>query len=733
MADDKKNDGFDLTQFYEIFFEEAGENLESMEQQLLSLDIETVDDEELNAIFRCAHSIKGGAATFGFADVAELTHQMESLLDKLRRHELQPTLPMVDVLLESSDALKGLLARHQGLGGEAPETSGLVQRLSALGQGAAAAAIAPAPVVVAPPPQEASAMPAPSTPGMARHLEAILGPLDHPEQADPIKDLFRDIEGLGTILSERVEGHHKVYELSTTSSDSELLDLFAFHVAKEKIALLPMDAAAPATPVANDEDPLRRDIVEEGYGLFAGAPGSPVASTVQTASGAVIANADLEQGYGLFAGAPGHPGNEATQVTQPGHPASAGAAEHAGEGKARAQKAAAAAHIETTTLRVSVSKIDQLINQVGELVITQAMLAQNTRGLDATLHQQLMSGLADLERNTRDLQESVMSIRMIPMSAVFNRFPRMLRDLAAKLGKKVELVTLGEATELDKGLIEKITDPLTHLIRNSCDHGIELPDQRLASGKPEQGTITLSAAHQGGSILIEVRDDGRGLSRRKLIDKAQAKGITASDDMPDQDVWQLIFAPGFSTAEVVTDVSGRGVGMDVVKKNISALGGTVEIDSSEGFGMSVKVRLPLTLAIMDGMTVRVADEVYILPLSSVVESFTAQGKDINTVAQDAQLVRVRDEYMPVIMIDQVFSVPRRPDDPGANSIMVVIESDGQRVALMVDELLGQQQVVIKNLESNYRKVAHVSGATILGDGSVSLILDTSSLVRRMRH
>jgi len=576
-----------------------------------------------------------------------------------------------------------------------------------------------------------------------------MGPLEHPEQADGVKELFRDIAGLGTITAEREENGCKVFEFTTTSSNDDLLDLFAFHVAKDKIVLSDAQAAsapaavepaaAPAAPAASGPD-HSLDIIEQGFGLFAGAPGSPIASTVQSPSGATVPNADLVQGYGLFPGAPGNPltPHAHAEIVHAQVPAGAMLDSDAKASAAPAAKAAkpaagAAAQLETTTLRVSVSKIDQLINQVGELVITQAMLAQNSRGLDATLHQQLLSGLADLERNTRDLQESVMSIRMIPMSVVFSRFPRMLRDLAGKLGKKVDLITHGEATELDKGLIEKITDPLTHLIRNSCDHGIELPDVRLANGKPEHGAITLSAAHQGGSILIEVRDDGRGLSRRKLIDKAISKGIPASDDMSDQDVWQLIFAPGFSTAEVVTDVSGRGVGMDVVKKNIASLGGTVEIDSSEGFGMSVKVRLPLTLAIMDGMTVRVADEVYILPLSSVVESFQLKAGDINTVAQDAQLVKVREDYMPVIMVDQVFSVPRKPDDTDSNTIMVVIESDGVRVALMVDELLGQQQVVIKNLESNYKKVPNVSGATILGDGSVSLILDTSSLVRGTRH
>jgi len=321
---------------------------------------------------------------------------------------------------------------------------------------------------------------------------------------------------------------------------------------------------------------------------------------------------------------------------------------------------------------------------------------------------------------------------MIPMSMVFNRFPRMLRDLAAKLGKKVELVTQGEATELDKGLVEKITDPLTHLVRNSCDHGIELPADRLAKGKPEHGTITLAASHQGGSILIEVRDDGRGLSREKLIKKARERGIDAPDTMSDSEVWGLIFAPGFSTAEVVTDVSGRGVGMDVVKKNITALGGTVEIDSAEGYGMSVKVRLPLTLAIMDGMSVGVGDEVYILPLSSVIESFQVEPGVIKTIGGSGRVVEVREEFMPVLELERVFGVPRF-DFENVGGIMVVAEAEGGRVGLLVDQLLGQQQVVVKNLEANYRRVDDISGATIMGDGRVALILDVASLVRRARH
>ncbi|HEY9064463.1 MAG TPA: chemotaxis protein CheW, partial [Burkholderiaceae bacterium] len=417
------------------------------------------------------------------------------------------------------------------------------------------------------------------------------------------------------------------------------------------------------------------------------------------------------------------PAKPADAASEPAKPAATRAA--------RADKAPAAA-LESSTLRVSVEKVDQLINLVGELVITQAMLAQNSKQIDPGLYQQLVGGLADLERNTRDLQESVMSIRMIPMSIVFNRFPRMLRDLASKLGKKVEFVTHGEATELDKGLVEKITDPLTHLVRNSCDHGIESPAERLAKGKPEHGTITLSASHQGGSILIEVRDDGRGLSREKLIRKARERGIDAPDTLSDAAVWDLIFAPGFSTAEVVTDVSGRGVGMDVVKKNIAALGGSVEIDSAEGYGMSVKVRLPLTLAIMDGMSVGVGDEVYILPLSSVIESFQVEPGTIKTIGGSGRVVEVREEYMPVLELEQVFDVPRF-DFEKAGGIMVVAEAEGGRVGLVVDQLLGQQQVVVKNLEANYRRVDDISGATIMGDGRVALILDVASLVRRARH
>ena len=703
---------FDLTQFYQIFFEEAGENLDQMEQMLLNLDLSEANDEELNGIFRCAHSIKGGSATFGFSDVAELTHKMESLLDRLRRHEIKAIPEMVDVLLESADASRSLLARHQAGGeGDVLPTADLVARISRLAAGegvqaavSAAPVPAPAPAVAAPAPApvvQAAPQPAPAAPNGLRHLHIKIGPLEVIESVDAVKELFRDIPGLGSIEDLPCdEPQTRLFAVQTHSTDDDLLDLMAFHVSKEQVQISSQDAVAAATPVS------------------AAAPvaaNAEAAAEVHSADEVTHPAAAVPEGeaYGIFDGAPGAPSIKPVAAA------------------AKTATRPNMAQMESTSIRVDVKKVDQLINLAGELVIIQAMLAQNSRALDPSANQQLLAGLADLDRNTRDLQEAVMSIRMIPMSTVFSRFPRMLRDLANKLDKKINLVTQGEATELDKGLVEKITDPLTHLVRNSLDHGIESPEDRIKAGKSETGTLTLAASHQGGSIVIEVRDDGKGMNRDKILKKARERGMDVSDSMPDSEVWMLIFAPGFSTADVVTDVSGRGVGMDVVRKNIAALNGSVEIDSVEGVGMRVSIRLPLTLAIMDGMSVGVGEEVYILPLSSVVESFQVNAADVSSVTQGSQLVKVRDEYMPVIELEKVFGVPRT-EASQRSDIMVVVESDGSRVALLVDELLGQHQVVVKNLESNYRKVPNVSGATILGDGTVALILDTSSLVRRAR-
>ncbi len=705
--------GFDLSQFHAIFFEEAGENLANMEGLLLDVDIDAPDDEQLNAIFRCAHSIKGGAATFGFADVVELTHVMEALLDRLRRHELVPTSAMVDTLLESGDALRALLGRHRDQGDEELDFGELVDRIRALTEGAAATAGAqvaasaePAPRAEAPAPAVAGAAPVSGK----RRLAARIGPLARAAIADQLVELFHDIPGLGEIeaadAGELDDGGYRHFSIVTETPDEELLDLFAFHVDRSQVSLRLADEGPDGAHATGEGAEAHAD----GWGLFEGPAKQGAAGTRVEPAGAAPSGdttADAASGASRPPAAP--PGG-------------------AGSGR-RADRATR----DASTLRVSVEKVDQLINIVGELVITQAMLAQTGRDLDPIVHQQMMSCLVDLERNTRLLQESVMAIRMIPMALVFNRFPRMLRDLTAKLGKRVELQTVGEATELDKGMVEKITDPLTHLVRNAADHGIEMPEDRIAAGKNPVGRITLSAQHRGGSILIEVQDDGRGLGRERILAKARERGIPVSDSMSDGEVFALVFEPGFSTASEVTDVSGRGVGMDVVRRNIQSLGGSVEIDSAEGYGTRVSVRLPLTLAIMDGMSVGVSTETYIVPLGSVVESINLEPSMIRSVGGVNQILEVRDEFLPVVSLQDFFAVPRAEESARGNSTVIVVEAEGQRVALLVDELIGQHQVVVKNLEANYRKVPGISGATIMGDGRVALILDVAHLVRRARH
>jgi len=489
--------------------------------------------------------------------------------------------------------------------------------------------------------------------------------------------------------------------------------------------------APPLTPEQRAREAAERARIEEeqGYGFFDPADPEDTGAHEPT---------EDELGYGFFqpieqirreagivaeAPAPAPVRPEPLEIT-----------EVAAEKKA-AKKAAEGAHAqgsESSSIRVSIEKVDQLINLVGELVITQAMIEQRSSGLDPMLHQRLLQSVAQLTRNTRDLQESVMSIRMMPMDFVFSRFPRMVRDLAGKLGKKVDFITNGAATELDKGLIERIVDPLTHLVRNSIDHGIEMPAARVAAGKSESGRLFLSAAHQGGNIVIEVADDGGGLNRERILAKAKENGLAVSDNMSDADVWQLIFAPGFSTAEIVTDVSGRGVGMDVVKRNIQALGGTIDIRSARGFGTTILISLPLTLAILDGMSIRSGDEIYILPLGFVVESLQPARADVKEIHGQGRVVKVRGEYLPLIPLYQMFNIEPRLTDP-CEGILVILEAEGRKAALFVDELVGQQQVVVKNLEANYRKVAGISGATILGDGGVALILDVAALLRSSRQ
>jgi two-component system chemotaxis sensor kinase CheA len=482
--------------------------------------------------------------------------------------------------------------------------------------------------------------------------------------------------------------------------------------------------------------------IDEGYGFFDSEPALETASIPETAYGFFndpdlatpppsAAAVDAEQAYGLFEEiAPPQVPSVPTVPVMTAQPITV-TATVATKPANREPRPTPVASTDTS-IRVGIDKVDQLINLVGELVITQAMLAQSVLGIDPVVFERLHTGLAQLERNTRDLQETVMSIRMVPMSVVFSRFPRVIRDLSQKLGKQIELKTSGESTELDKGLIERITDPLNHLIRNSLDHGIEMPAERTAKGKPASGTITLAAYQQSGNIVIEVGDDGAGLNRHKILDKARERGLAVHDGMSDHEVWQLIFEAGFSTADQITEVSGRGVGMDVVKRNITAMGGRVEIDSITGVGTRMTVRLPLTLAILDGMSVAAGNDTYIIPLGYVIESLQAEKSMIKSVSNVDRLIKVRGEYLPIIPLYETFGIPNAVTRL-EQGIMVVVETDGIKAALFIDALVGQHQVVIKSLEANYRKVAGVAGATIMGDGHVALILDIPTLVELARQ
>ncbi|MEL7982258.1 chemotaxis protein CheA [Vreelandella titanicae] len=674
----------DIADFFDTFFEEAEELLSDMEQHLLELDVDDPDSEQLNAIFRAAHSIKGGAGTFGFTVLQKTTHILENLLDYARKGELTLRADLVDTFLEAKDIMHEQLDAYRSE--EEPNQEAFERicqtlqqiALDEIGQQldgptipAAEPKAAPTPV-----PSENDAE-ANSNNAEASSNGHLLVALLNVEDKDRIL-LVEELEQLGEVQSQL--GDAKRYEVVLKSSDSadDIEAVMCFIIEPDQIEITAVEGVAtepaPAEPEASTP--------------AAPAPQAPAESTASKAS------------------AP--------------KPAA----------KEKPKKAAA----ESSSIRVSVDKVDQIINLVGELIITQSMLDQTVSDLEdqSVGNASLQNGMSLLQRNARDLQEAVMSIRMIPMEFVFSRFPRVVRDTAGKLGKEIELITEGKSTELDKSLVERITDPLTHLVRNSLDHGVEMPDVREAIGKPRVGKLTLSARHQGGNILIEVRDDGAGMDRERLLAKARENGLNVSDTMSDEEVFQLIFAPGFSTANEVTDVSGRGVGMDVVKRNIQSMGGRVEIQSKLGEGTNTRIVLPLTLAILDGMSIKVGGETFILPLSTVLESLQPAKDDMYAMAGDDVVIKVRDEYLPVIAIHEVLNVENAITDP-TKSIAVIVQGEGRRYAMLVDELIGQQQVVVKNLEDNYRKVPGISAATILGDGSVALILDITGLHRLSRY
>jgi two-component system chemotaxis sensor kinase CheA len=710
----------DISQFYQVFFDEAEELLAEKERLLLAVDIVAPDPEDLNAIFRTAHSIKGGASTFGLNDMSEVTHVLESLLDRIRKGEMSLTSQHLDAFLAAKDILKMQLDGHRhGAEVDQEAVANVRMMLHDLSEGV---------IVATHQPTVPSFLHAEQKQEVHEGAHRYKIELPDIPQRD-VNALVDELGLLGRVSVTPLEGGRSALIIMTHEGLDDIIAICSFVLNPEDLKIF---EAPPLTPEQRAIEAAERARIEEqqGYGFFD--PNEPL-------EGVQVEQSDDERGYGFFqpieqirreAGIVA----EAPQpVVVQSRPEALEVSEVAAEKKA-AKKAsdAAHAHAESSSIRVSIEKVDQLINLVGELVITQAMIEQRSDGLDPMVHQRLLASVSQLTRNTRDLQEAVMSIRMMPMDFVFSRFPRMVRDLASKLGKKVDFITNGAATELDKGLIERIVDPLTHLVRNSIDHGIEMPAARVAAGKSESGRLFLSAAHQGGNIVIEVADDGGGLNRERILAKARQNGLPVLDNMSDADVWQLIFAPGFSTAETVTDVSGRGVGMDVVKRNITAMGGTIDIRSAKGFGTTMLISLPLTLAILDGMSIRCGDEIYILPLGFVVESLQPAKADVKEIAGQGRVVKVRGDYLPLIPLHQMFSIEPRFTDP-CEGILVIVETEGRKAALFVDELVGQQQVVVKNLESNYRKVAGISGATILGDGGVALILDVTALVRSSRQ
>lgn len=652
----------DITQFYQAFFEEADELLAEMELLLLGLDLQAPDSEHLNAIFRAAHSIKGGAATFGFLALTDTTHLLENLLDRARHGDLKLTTRMMDAFLETKDVLQKQMGAYRTGGEPDPEVvariCSVLQQL-ALESGPSGHA---APLAAASPLPAAAAAPEAGEAATNSSLKVRFSAVSE----DDRKLLCEELGNLGQVTAQTQNGDSLTVWLDTGCSADDIISVCCFVIDTDQIEIT-REAA---------------DTVDAPAG-----PAGPVSPPALAA-------------------------RQPAPVSAPVQPAPA--------------PAAAAGGKESGSIRVDVEKVDQIINLVGELVITQSMLTQTASMLDPVLHERLLSGMGHLERNARDLQESVMSIRMMPMDYVFSRFPRLIRDLSAKLGKQVQLVTVGKETELDKGLIERIIDPITHLVRNSLDHGIERPEQRVHAGKDPVGRLTLSAQHQGGSIVIEVGDDGGGLSRERILAKALQQGMDVSDTLADEDVWQLIFAPGFSTADEVTDVSGRGVGMDVVKRNIHEMGGHVEIASQRGRGTTIRIVLPLTLAILNGMSIRIGREVYILPLNYVIESLQPLARDVHSITSDEHVMHVRGEYLALIELHKLFDVADAIEDP-MRGIAVIVQADGARFALLVDQLLGQHQVVVKNLETNYRKVPGISAATILGDGNVALIIDVVAL------
>lgn len=738
----------DLEQFHQVFFEESLEGLDVMEQTLLQISSAGSDAEAINTIFRSAHSIKGGSGTFGFSEIAEFTHVMETLLDEARDGRRLITEPIIELLLKSCDCLRTMvlalqhkstidytdaeslaqafekiLATQTPVDGAADGDSansvtvddGRLQSDSRHSQSFSAQSILEDSIdtLLSQPDSAAPVDAVQEQPSAAEDSDLINGwviqflPAPHILQTgnEPLR-IFRELAALGelvvTVDVTRLPEFNQLsvdecflcwnLVLESGCSEDDILEVFEWVI--DDCELTVVNQQSSDQIVADQPSPIDTTLADVQ-------PNMTEASSVEPLPALSVAT-------------------EASSAAKP----------QTTEAESDTQENAVTRSASNSSIRVGIDKVDSLINLVGELVITQSMLSELGNNFALDKLDRLSNGLEQLLQNTKELQESVMRIRMLPISFAFNRFPRMIRDLANSTGKKIALNVNGESTEIDKTVMEQIGDPLVHLVRNAVDHGIETAEERVALGKPEEGTITLDAYHQGGNVVIEIGDDGKGLDADKILAKAVERGIVKSiEDLSEQQIFELIFEPGFSTVETVSNISGRGVGMDVVRRNIKSLGGRIEIVSSKGAGSSFRVYLPLTLAILDGQLVRVGTETYIVPLISIVESLQIKSELVNQVSGEMVLYRLREDNVPIIRIYEEFAIDANSTEL-ANGLLVVVEGEGQKVGLLVDDLLAQQQVVIKSLESNYKRVEGVSGATILGDGSVSLILDIPGLIRK---
>jgi two-component system chemotaxis sensor kinase CheA len=683
----------EMEEILTLFFEESLEGLDTMESGLLTLE-DGADRETINTIFRAAHSIKGGAGTFGFMEISQFTHSVETLLDEMRNGTRGITPDAIQVLLQSVDVIREMTQSAQA------KTPIVMTGANAL-SGELARILAQ------------KSVPAPAT------GQAAAPPPPNPSPAPSAAVAKRDPVPTDAAPTGPLEGWRIVFTPDTSlfKTCNDPLRIF-----EELTNLAPLEVTAniDAMPAFGDFDPTQCHL---SWTLLL--RGAIEHSRIAEVFDWVDASSKIEYEPIHATGSSGVPVERpVAENAKPAAPRATPAAD-AHPPVSTAAKSGG----EAGSLRVATEKVDALINLVGELVITQSMLGRFAEKYEPSDIEALRRSLAQLTRNTRELQESVMQIRMLPIGFSFNRFPRLVHDLSRKLGKKVELKLSGENTELDKTVLEKIGDPLVHLVRNALDHGLEAPESRVAAGKSETGTLELNAFHEGGSIIIEVKDDGAGLNKDRILAKARERGLVDSDAMlTDEAIYNLIFVAGFSTAETVSDVSGRGVGMDVVRRNINDLGGHVQIFSVKGKGSTIRIRLPLTLAILEGQVLRVGKEIYVASLVSIIETVQSTRANLSCVAGRTELFKHRTDYLPIIRLHDLFGI--EPDSREiSDGLLVVLEADGRRVAMLVDELLAQQQVVIKSLETNFKQVPGLAGATIHGDGTVALILDVPGLIR----